>query len=137
VAVALIAVLVLAWVGLLLRDHRLGEEAKVGAFSRPDLPQAERDRRAEGLKDAQLLNPDSSLELARGSYLLSTGRAEDAVAVAESLLRDEPENIGAWGLLSQAAGTLDPARAAQAEAEIRRLDPLGSRVILPAAPPAG
>jgi len=59
------------------------------------------------------------------------------VAVAESLLRDEPENIGAWGLLSQAAGTLDPARAAQAEAEIRRLDPLGSRVILPAAPGAG
>ncbi len=133
---ALTAVLVLAWVGVLVRDREVAEEARTGAFSRPELSQAERDRHADRLKAARLLDPDRSLELERATYFLLSARPERAARIAEAVLRKEPENIGAWGVLTQATRLHDPARSARAEAEIRRLDPLGSRALRPVAPAA-
>ncbi len=132
---ALTAVLVLGWVGVLIRDREVGEEARAGAFSSPGMSRVERDRSAERLRAAQLLNPDSSPELLRGSYFLLTGRPGRAAVIAEALVRSEPENIGAWGVLLEATRTSDPSRSARAEDEIRRLDPLGSHSIVPALRP--
>jgi hypothetical protein len=55
------------------------------------------------------------------------GDTAAARRTAESLVSDEPENIFAWGTLRLATTVSDPRRAAQAAAEIRRLNPLGSR----------
>ena len=126
----------LAWVGVLIRDQEVGEDARMRVFFSPELSSVERDRQAEGLREAQLFNPDSSWELLHGSYLLLSGPPERAAAVAEDLVREEPDNIAAWGLLSQSTRTRDPIRSAQAAGEIRRLDPLGSHSIVPGAPPA-
>ena len=59
----------LAWVGVLLRDHGVSEAASPLLFE-AKLSAAEFDRNIAKLEDAELLNPDSSLQLARATYLL-------------------------------------------------------------------
>jgi hypothetical protein len=122
--IGLLSVLVLAWVGVLLRDHRVSEAASPLLYQ-SRLSGAEFDRNLAKLEDAELLNPDSSLELARATYLLLRDRRAKAAEAAERLLEREPENVTAWGLLLDASRGSDPERAAQARAEIRRLNPLG------------
>lgn len=52
-----------------------------------------------------------------------------AIAQIEDVLRREPDNLAAWGLLYQFAHGFDPAAARRATAARERLDPLnaGSR----------
>jgi len=124
---AVIAVLVLAWVGVLLRNHEIGKDAAIRAFFGPKLSQAERERDLERLDDAQLLDPNAYWKVARANYLILDGNRTGAARAAEQLVSDEPQNIFAWGTLVQASRRSDPARASEAAAEIRRLNPLGSR----------
>lgn len=123
--IGVFAVLVLAWVGVLLRDHRTSEAASPLLFE-AKLSAAEFDRNLAKFEDAELLNPDSSLQLARATYLLVRDRRAEAAKAAEELLASEPENLAAWGVLLDATRGLEPERAARARAEIRRLNPLGS-----------
>ena len=127
VPLALLAVLVLAWVGVLTRNHALAHDAALRAFFGPKLSAAERDRDLERLEDAQLLDPNAYWRVARVNYLLLDGDRRRAARAAESLVRDEPENIFAWSALLQATRRSDPGRAAEAAAEMRRLNPLASR----------
>ena len=124
---ALVAVLVLAWVGVLLRNYETGKDAAVRAFFGPKLSQPERARDLERLHDAQLLDPNAYWKIARANYQILNGSERGAARAAEQLVRDEPQNIFAWGTLLQATRRSDPARAAEAAAKIRRLNPLGSR----------
>jgi hypothetical protein len=124
---ALIAVLVLAWVGVLLRNYELGKDAAVRGFFGPKLSQAERQRDLDRLEDAQLLDPNAYWKIARANYQILDGDPRAAARSAERLVVDEPTNVFAWGTLLQATRRSDPDRAAQAAAEIRRLNPLGSR----------
>lgn len=121
--IGVFAVLVLAWAGVLLRDHRTSEAASPLLFE-AKLSAAEFDRNLAKFEDAELLNPDSSLQLARATYLLVRDRRAEAADAAEELLASEPENLAAWGVLFDATRGLDPERAARARAEIRRLNPL-------------
>jgi hypothetical protein len=124
---ALIAVLVLAWTGVLLRNYELGKDAAVRAYFGPKPSPAERDRDLERLDDAQLLDPNAYWRIARANYQILGGDSRGAARTAEQLVRDEPQNLFAWSTLLQATRRSDPDRAAQAAAEIRRLNPLGSR----------
>ena len=128
-ALALIAALVLAWVGVLLRNLELGDDATLSACAGVALSPAERDRAAEPLHRAQLLGPNARWELARGGYYLLNGRPQTAAMVAEGLLGEEPENVAAWALLREATRRTDPGRSERAAAEIRRLDPLGAPLL--------
>jgi hypothetical protein len=127
VLLALIAVLVLAWVGVLLRNYELGREAAVRAFFGPKLSQAERQRDLERLDEAQLLDPNAYWRIARANYHILDGDRGAAVRAAEQLVRDEPQNAFAWSTLLSATRDSDPERAAEAAAEIRRLNPLAGR----------
>jgi hypothetical protein len=127
VPLACLAVLVLVWVGVLTRNHELGKEAAVRAFFGPEPSAADRERDLERLEDARLLDPNAYWRVARANYLLLDGDARRAAQTAEELVRDEPENIFAWSALVEATRESDPSRAAGAAAEIRRLNPLGSR----------
>ena len=122
VVLALVAVLVLAWVGVLLRDERIGQSAADRVLYGPPLPPDEFARQLERLEDAELLSPDSRWAEARAGFLLRRDQPAAARA-AEALLRDEPANIDVWVTLYEATKKSDPRRAAQALAEIRRLDP--------------
>lgn len=125
-ALAVLAVLVLGWTGILLRDFEVGHS--LVTFHKLHLSKAERAQDVDRLRDAQLLDPDSNWRLARaGYYLISGGSKRAAARIAEDVVRDEPENVAAWRVLQAATRDSDRARAARASAEIKRLDPLGRR----------
>ncbi len=122
VAAAVVALVVLAWLGLAFRNVRLEERGgrAAGALSQTaNAARAERDFRAAGL-----LNPDTQPDLARAVVLVQLDRPERAVAVVEDVLRREPENARAWRTLLDLTSERDPGRAAEALAALRRLDPL-------------
>jgi hypothetical protein len=112
---------------MLLRDYRVGHDAATRSFFAPGLSRADRDRDRERLADATLLDPSSYWSLAHASNLQLAGDRRGAAREAESLVRDEPENATAWALLRVATSGSDPARAAEAAARLRELNPLGSR----------
>jgi hypothetical protein len=123
---ALVAVLVIGWVAVLLRNYEIGKQAAVRAFFGPEPSAAERKRDLDRLDDAQLLDPNAYWKVARANYFLLDGDARSAAGAAEQLVREEPENIFAWSTLQRATERSDPARAAEAAARIKRLNPLGS-----------
>jgi hypothetical protein len=122
-----IAMAVLAWVGVLARNHELGKDPAVRAFFGPKPGPVERQRDLDALEDAQLLDPNAYWRIALANYHLMAGDRRGAIPVAEELVRDEPENLFAWGALLQATREADPRRAAEAAAALRRLNPLGAR----------
>jgi predicted Zn-dependent protease len=120
---SLAAVLVIAWVGVLLRDHHVSEAAHP-LYRQADLSGAVFDRNIARLEDARFLNPDSSLDLARAQYLMLRGRLAASARVASALVRAEPDNAQAWQILYHATERSDPGLAGRAAAEFRRLNPL-------------
>jgi predicted Zn-dependent protease len=124
ISLLVIAVLALAWLGVLLRDQNVGQAASQRLAHNPRLAPAEVAREMKRLEDAELLNPDSSWQLSRGKHWLARKRPRRAVRVVESLLRSEPDNIDGWFIVYVATRPSDPRRAARARAEIKRLNPL-------------
>jgi predicted Zn-dependent protease len=120
------AILVLAWIGVLVRDHYVGESAARTLLFDTDLSEREFRRHMDQLQDSRFLNPSSSPELARIEYYLFRGRPRAGARVAESLVRAEPDNADGWRLLWRATREVDPARAREAAAELRRLNPLAT-----------
>jgi hypothetical protein len=124
---AVCAVAVFAWSGVLLRDYLVGHDAATRSFFVPGLSVAERAADRERVADADYLDPSSYWSLAHASNLLLAGDRVRAAREAEALVGDEPENTAAWALLRAATSSSDPARAAEAAARLRALNPLGSR----------
>lgn len=127
ISLAVLALVVLAWTGVLLRDLYVGRDAAARSFQTggPSAGQRERDR--ERLAEADLLDPSPRWELAHASSLLLSGDVEAAAREAAATARDEPENTVAWLLLREATKESDPARSAVANARLRELNPQGSR----------
>jgi predicted Zn-dependent protease len=61
--------------------------------------------------------------LGEALFLTQAGDNRRATRVLNEVLRREPENVSAWGLLAQA----DPSRAAEARAQVARLNPFALR----------
>jgi predicted Zn-dependent protease len=126
VLLAVCAALVLAWVGVLVRDHYVGQSGAEKLLFDTKLSEGEFQSNLAKLEDARFLNPSTTPELARAEYYLFRGRPRAAARVVEDLLRSEPENADAWRLLWRATRDTDPARAREAAAALRRLNPLAS-----------
>lgn len=109
VGVAAVAVVALVWLGGMERSVRL--QATGGEAA---------------LRDARLLNPDTTPDVRRAFLYQGTGRPDEAVALLEDVLRREPDNLDAWGLLYAFTRDRDPAAAQRALAVRKRLDPLGA-----------
>jgi len=121
VAVAGVAVAVIAWLGVMERDTRLLARADHAAQAR-DYKAADRD-----LRDADTLSADTTADLRRAFLAQATRRGDEARALLEDVVRREPDNLTAWGLLLTFSREADPAAAERARAQIRRLDPLRAR----------
>lgn len=114
-SVAVVAVIVLAWLAIMERDERLlqrGVKTSVVA----------------DFRGARLLNPDTGPDIGRAFVYHSRGRGRDARVLLGSVVRREPDNLTAWGLLYLISRDADPAAARRALAALRRLDPLGARL---------
>jgi hypothetical protein len=122
VALATLAVVVIAWLGVLLRDVRLQERAAAG--SRDRTAEAELVGIAGDLRAARFLNPDREPDLTRAVVENALGRRLLAIDLIEDVTRAEPENVLAWELLALYAR--DPADVRRARAARNRLDPLGA-----------
>jgi cytochrome c-type biogenesis protein CcmH/NrfG len=126
-AVALVAVLVLGWLGVLYRDERVARTASDKIFYENPLPPAEYERQINRLRDARLLDPDRSWQLVQVRYMLLYGQPRRAIEAAERFVRSEPDNLEGWVLLFNAARQLDSPTAREAAARIRRLNPLSAQ----------
>ena len=125
VAAAVVAVLVLGWFAVLERDARRqvsGTEVLRAGGAPAVLESGERDLRA-----ARLLNPDRRPDIDRALLLQALGRTRDALDLTEDVVRDEPDNLFAWGVLSVLAQNADPAAVRRALDARRRLDPVRAR----------
>lgn len=122
IVIGLVAVLVVAWSAVLVRDERLARQAEDRIRSDPEMSDAEFSRSMELFEDAELLNPGTQWTVVRANVLLLRDRAQ-ALRVADSIIDGEPDNLAAWVVVQKATERRDPRRSARALAEIRRLNP--------------
>jgi predicted Zn-dependent protease len=122
-AVALLAALLVAWSGVLWRGDRIGSDASDTLIRNADLPEAEFRHEMDRLRDAELLDPSTRWPVARAGALYQRGRFEESARVLDDVLEREPDNLEAWLYMREVAQDRDPARAAEAQAAIRRLNP--------------
>lgn len=120
VVLALLAIVVIAWLGVLLRDQRL---LKSGVEV-TDVGRADRD-----LRRARLLNPDTAPDVSRALRWGIAGDRRKAIKIVDEVVRREPDNFYAWAGLRTLARGRDPAANRRAAAALRRLDPLGAQVL--------
>ena len=123
---ALVAVLVLVWMGVLYRNERVARSASDKIFYENPLPPAEYERQMNRLRDARVLDPDRSWQLVQVRYMLLYEQPRRAFEAAERFVRTEPDNLEGWVLLFNVARELDSGRAREAAAQIRRLNPLSA-----------
>jgi hypothetical protein len=126
-ALAVLAVVVVAWLGVMLRDTRTMESAGAVLFRSPPPSSPEFRRALSDMESAQFLNPDTNPRIYRARFLLLRKQDHAALALANDVVAAEPANINAWSVVFDAAQQVDPPRAAQARTEIVRLSPLISR----------
>lgn len=125
VVVGVVAVLLIAWLGVMERDERLLQRGVQTAAHARDAADAARAERA--LRDARLLNPDSAPDTGRAVLYIGTSRNRQALDLIDELVRREPDNLTAWALLFEVSRGADPAGEQRALAQRRRLDPVSSR----------
>jgi hypothetical protein len=124
VGVALVACVVLGWLGVMERDARLqarGTEAAGRLHVPGNFARAEADFRA-----ARLLNPDTAPDVSRAFLYRQRGRRPEAVSLLENVVRREPDNRAAWGVLLTFARGYDADVEQRALAALERLDPLNT-----------
>jgi hypothetical protein len=123
IAVALIATLLLAWFLVLARDQHVGNTAVGRIVDHPRMSKQAWDRVMADLERADLLDASTDWDLTRANYLLLRDR-DEARRQAESIVRREPDNLGAWVVILETTRGRDQAKAERAAREIRRLNPL-------------
>ena len=121
VTVAIVAVLVIGWLGVMERDERLLQRG-VKSSAAGDAARAE-----QAFRDARLLNPDSAPDLLRSFLYVGTERRGEAKTLTEDVLRRESDNLTAWAVLLKISRGADPAAERRALAARRRLDPVNAR----------
>jgi hypothetical protein len=124
-ALAMIAVAVVVWLGVMERDARL-QARGIDAAARLHVP-GSFERAESDLRGARLLNPDAAPDVSRAALYYGAGRTAQAVQLLEDVVRREPQNRGAWIVLFGFTRDREPAVAERARAALLRLDPLSRR----------
>jgi cytochrome c-type biogenesis protein CcmH/NrfG len=123
IALALIAVVLVAWAAVLWMDQRTGDAASDRLLANPRMAEADFREVLDDYRRAERLDPGTDWRLTRAGALVLRGEDNEAANLTETVLEREPDNLHAWLVLREATRGRDPRRAAQASAEIRRLDP--------------
>jgi hypothetical protein len=123
-AVAVVALVAIGWLAVTERDVRLYDRG-IAAGGGLDDPQTIA-RAEDDLEAARLLSPDRTPDIGRSLILWTVGRAPEARALLEDVVRAEPDNLSAWTALSWVNDGRDHALERRVAAEMRRLDPLNA-----------
>jgi hypothetical protein len=124
-AVAAVALVLVGWLGVMERDAHL--QARGVEAARPPQAAGDLERAASDLRAARLLNPDTAPDVLRAFVLQAAGEDRAAVALVGDVVRREPDNLDAWGVLYTLTRQRDPATAQRALAARQRLDPVRAR----------
>jgi hypothetical protein len=117
-AVAAAALMIVFWLGSMERDTRLQSDAQQAALhGHVEVAQSR-------LRSARFLNLDTEPDFLRAILYYGAGDGRRALALINSILAREPDNLPAWAQLRAMTRKSDPPTAAHALAEMRRLDPL-------------
>jgi hypothetical protein len=124
VVVAILAVAIVAWLGVMERDARL--QARGVAAAQPPRAPGDLARAEEDLHNAGALNLDTAPDVSRAFVLQAAGRQAEAIATLKDVVRREPENVAAWSVLLTITRDAEPVNGRRALAAVRRLDPLSA-----------
>lgn len=117
------ALAICGWLGLSLIQTWAIDDARTRIFSREPLTPSDAADVEAQLDRASLLDPDKTVDILRAGLALREGRVEAARRTMLEVVRDEPENLGAWAAIAIGFDRTDPALADRARAAIRRLSP--------------
>ena len=122
IVLGVVALLAAGWLALSYANFQVIRDVQhVSAASRPTPAQLERALR--DLRDAGRLDPSRGVEIKsyEASLLIRLNRIPDALKTLEEVVRLEPDYVEAWFLIAKLSP--DRARAAEAAAQVRRLNP--------------
>jgi predicted Zn-dependent protease len=125
VCVALVALAVLAWLGVVERGTRL--QADGVELLQPGASAGELARAEAKFDAATLLNPDTAPEIDRALVYRARGEVRRAVGLVEDVVRREPDNLRAWAVMALLAQGNDAGAVRRAFAARQGLDPLNAR----------
>jgi hypothetical protein len=122
-AVLVAALIVCVWFTLEIRA--LHDQARVTAFltSHTTITATQARTANATSDDAQFLNADQSLTALRAIVETKAGDRRRAVAIAEALVRREPQNVRSWLLLAELMAKSDPTTYRLAMAHVAALAP--------------
>ena len=126
ILLAAVAVVVLAWGAIALRDAILLQHAGDILFKTPPPSQGEFDKALKQMEDSDWLNPDQTGKIDRARFLLLHDDPRGALGLANEVVADEPDNIAGWSVVYLAGQEVDPASSQRAIVAITRLDPLSA-----------
>jgi predicted Zn-dependent protease len=122
VAVVILALLAVGWLGVRYADSRVTKDVQATSGLRNPTP-AQLESALEKARSGQTLDPSRGTEALsyQAVLLIRLKKFPEAVKVLDEIVRREPLFSDAWFLIWKFSP--DPARAAEAEAEYRRLHP--------------
>jgi len=128
IGIGVLAVVVLAWLAVGLRNARLEADGADAIGRSPSTASPARLADAfDAYGRARKLNADSVPEVRQAGLANFDGRPRDALRLLRDVVRREPENFDAWFLMASVAARVDPSLAAQARERARALNPLQFR----------
>lgn len=136
---ALVAVALVAGAWLVLGVRALDLELEARTASSDDgsaqLSPVEMEHARRSLRNARLLSVDKEPLLNEGLLLFAAGRRERALAVAERVVREEPDYLEGWtALYYMYSVSGERKRAARVARTVRALNPLAGNALREATP---
>jgi hypothetical protein len=122
VVIAVVAILLIAWLLVLARNYSIGYNASLRVVDDPGMSAADWRQTMHDFERTHVLDPSSDWSLIQAQYELLRD-PDAAVRRADNVLRHEPDNLAAWWVILRATQGRDPARYRQAEAAVKRLNP--------------
>lgn len=123
VRIGLVAAAAVAIFALATWKHQASLFTDARAAAVPARTPAQVDSAVAMLRDAARRTPDTLPETGAAFVLIRAGRKAEGEAMVRSVLRREPRNVTAWGLLALALDGRDAPGAAAARARVARLSP--------------
>jgi hypothetical protein len=122
------ALLVTAWLLVSYSNSRQIRDVQVVAAS-PKATPAQLESALRKLRSGQSLDPSRGTESLsyEASLEIRLHRLPEALRSLATIVKREPDTAEAWFLIAQLSPGSDPARAAEAQAQLRRLDPRQAR----------
>ena len=126
--IVVIALVATAWLLVSYSNSRQIRDVQIVAAN-PKASPAQLESALRKLRSGQSLDPSRGTEALsyEASLEIRLHRFPEALRSLDEIVKREPDTAEAWFLIAQLNRGSDPARAAEAQAQLRRLDPRQAR----------